>query len=187
MKKVLVASSVLAALLMSGCAVNGGKCNTCLQTESCKPKVAQVEESKPEVIEEVKKDEPKDTVDLGALLASLQDKMQSVYFDFDQYNVKADQDVRVSNNAEVVESEDAKALDGLSIRLEGNCDERGTDEYNYALGLKRANAAKEAMEARGVATDSMIVVSNGEANPVCEDTTDECYAQNRRVDFKLIK
>ena len=72
------------------------------------------------------------------------------------------------------------------IKLEGNCDEWGSDEYNYALGLRRANAVKAAMTAQGVSADRITMVSYGESNPVCTDKTKECWAHNRRVDFKLL-
>jgi peptidoglycan-associated lipoprotein len=71
-----------------------------------------------------------------------------------------------------------------NIKLEGNCDEFGTDEFNYALGLKRAKAVKDALVAQGIAAERFTIVSLGESTPVCtNNTTDECYAQNRRVDL----
>ena len=73
------------------------------------------------------------------------------------------------------------------IKIEGNCDEFGTDEYNYALGLKRAKAVKDSMSAQGANTSKMVIVSFGESNPVCNNPTDKCYAQNRSVDLRLAK
>ena len=74
----------------------------------------------------------------------------------------------------------------LDIKVEGNCDEWGTDEYNYALGLKRAKSAKDALVRNGVSADRIAVVSFGESNPVCTDKTKACDAQNRRADFKVL-
>ena len=74
----------------------------------------------------------------------------------------------------------------FNIILEGNCDEWGSDEYNFALGLKRAEAVKKAIVAEGVDASRVSMVSFGESSPTCTDKTKECWAQNRRVDFKLL-
>ncbi|MFA6756952.1 MAG: OmpA family protein, partial [Sulfurospirillaceae bacterium] len=74
----------------------------------------------------------------------------------------------------------------LSIKVEGNCDEWGTDEYNYALGLKRAKSVKDALIAEGVPSDRIMVVSYGESNPVCSESNKDCWAKNRRAEFKLL-
>ena len=85
---------------------------------------------------------------LAALIANIESQVKSVYFDFDKFNIKADQQGVVSSNASVFNQADAQAL---SIKVEGNCDEWGTDEYNYALGLKRAKSAKDALEEMALA------------------------------------
>ena len=73
------------------------------------------------------------------------------------------------------------------IKIEGNCDEFGTDEYNYALGLKRAKAVKDSLAAQGVSSSKMVLVSFGESSPVCSEPSDSCYDRNRRVDIRLVK
>ena len=81
-------------------------------------------------------------------------------------------------------SRDASTLKGKSqIKVEGNSDEFGTDEYNYALGLRRAKAVKDNMVAKGVDPKKIKVVSYGESNPDCQDKTKECYQKNRRADY----
>ena len=70
------------------------------------------------------------------------------------------------------------------IKVEGNSDEFGTDEYNYALGLRRAKAVKDTMVSKGVSAKKIKVVSYGESNPVCQDGTKNCYQENRRADYK---
>ena len=72
------------------------------------------------------------------------------------------------------------------ITIEGNCDEWGSDEYNFALGLKRTKAAKDSLVAEGVDATRISMVSYGESNPVCVEKTQECWAKNRRDDFKLL-
>jgi len=76
---------------------------------------------------------------------------------------------------------------GKRIKIEGNCDEFGTDEYNYALGLKRAKSVRDSMTSQGINTSNMVMVSFGESNPTCTNSTDSCYGKNRRVDLRLIK
>jgi len=112
----------------------------------------------------------------------IESKLPSVYFDFDKYNIKPEMQERVSNAAKV-EKEVAK---NLNIKLEGNCDEWGSDEYNFALGLKRANAVKKALVSEGVEASRISMISYGESNPVCTEKTKECWAKNRRVDFKVL-
>jgi peptidoglycan-associated lipoprotein len=87
----------------------------------------------------------------------------------------------IAANADLVKKSNTK------VKIEGNCDEFGTDEYNYALGLKRAKAVKDSIAAQGVDASKMVIISFGESNPVCSNPTDECYAQNRRVDLRLVK
>lgn len=114
-------------------------------------------------------------------ISEAQSKIQTVLFDFDKFNIRADMQAIVDGNAKVAGGVDAK------IKLEGNADERGTDEYNYALGLKRANSVKAAYAAKGVAEARMSTVSFGEGNPVCKESNEECWQKNRRVDTKLEK
>ena len=67
--------------------------------------------------------------------------------------------------------------------IEGHCDERGTVEYNLALGAKRAKAVKDYLVSLGVATDRLTTISYGEELPLCRDASEQCYARNRRVHF----
>jgi peptidoglycan-associated lipoprotein len=115
-------------------------------------------------------------------VADAQAKIQTVLFDFDKFNIRADMQPIVEGNAKLT-----SALTDAKVKLEGNADERGTDEYNYALGLKRANSVKAVYVAKGVADAKISTVSLGEGNPVCKESTEECWAKNRRVDTKLEK
>lgn len=101
----------------------------------------------------------------------------SILFDYDKFDIREDMQEAMTKNTLMVK--------GKSIKLEGNCDEFGSDEYNFALGLKRANAVKSALVNSGVNADSITMASFGESNPVCLEKTQECWAKNRRVDFKL--
>ncbi|NPA64157.1 MAG: OmpA family protein [Epsilonproteobacteria bacterium] len=117
------------------------------------------------------------------LMKEIEAKAKKIYFDFDKYNIRPDQIPNIEYDAKLFNSPEAKEF---RIRVEGNCDEWGTDEYNYALGLKRAKSVRDALVARGVDPDRLSIISYGESNPVCTEHTPECWAKNRRVEFKLL-
>jgi peptidoglycan-associated lipoprotein len=81
----------------------------------------------------------------------------------------------VRNNAAILESSPA-----LKVEIEGHCDERGSSEYNLALGARRARSVRDALTGLGVSGDRMSTVSYGEELPLCKDTSESCWAQNRR-------
>jgi len=117
----------------------------------------------------------------GSRYNSSVDGFKSIYFDFGRYNIASKMDNNMRANHSVATRATTK------IKIEGNCDEFGTDEYNYALGLKRAKAVKDSLAADGVNVSRMILVSYGESSPVCNEPTDGCYDRNRRVDLRLVK
>ncbi len=105
-----------------------------------------------------------------------------VYFDFDKYNIRKDQWPKVEKLAELIKSHP----ENYTIRIEGNCDEWGTEEYNYALGLKRANSVKKALIELGVDPKKLTVISYGELNPVCTAHAKWCWRLNRRDNFTYL-
>jgi len=111
------------------------------------------------------------------------DGMKSVYFDFGDYGISYEAQSTVAFNAGVLN----KKLRGKRVKLEGNCDEFGTDEYNYALGLKRAKAVKDSLQTQGIGAGQIVLVSYGESNPQCREATESCYGRNRRVDLHLVR
>lgn len=126
------------------------------------------------------------TVDDGGSVSgsrgnSSSDGFQSIYFDFGNYGIGSGMESGIRKNVAVAARSSSK------IKIEGNCDEFGTDEYNYALGLKRAKAVKDALTSQGVSAGKIVIVSFGESNPTCSSPTDSCYEKNRRVDLRLIK
>jgi peptidoglycan-associated lipoprotein len=108
---------------------------------------------------------------------SAQQGIVSIYFDYDKFDIREDMQGSLKANGNLVKNK--------TFKLEGNCDEFGSDEYNFALGLKRANSVKSALVDSGVSADAISMTSLGEGNPVCSEKTQECWAKNRRVDFKL--
>jgi len=109
---------------------------------------------------------------------SLISTQRSVYFDFDQFNVKASETAVVERQAKYLASKP-----NLAIRLEGNADERGGREYNLALGQKRAEAVARALKVYGVSDKQAEPVSFGSEKPKAAGHDEAAWAQNRRVDF----
>jgi peptidoglycan-associated lipoprotein len=106
--------------------------------------------------------------------------VQDAFFDYDTYDIRSD--------AQAVLSQDASYLVGhpdIRVVIGGYCDERGSNEYNLALGQNRADAAKNALVTAGVAANRIRVVSYGKEKPFCSESTEECWQQNRRAGFTL--
>ena len=108
--------------------------------------------------------------------------MLPVYFDFDDSSIRADQVERVEVNANFLKQNKA-----IMIRIEGNCDPRGTKEYNLALGERRAQSAKQYLTNLGVDTDRMSTISWGEEKLLLYGHDELSWAQNRRDDFVIVK
>lgn len=105
--------------------------------------------------------------------------LQSIFFDFDKYSIKPDAAETLKKNADWF-----KANAGKKVRVEGNCDERGTIEYNMVLGQKRADAAKAYLSNLGIDGKLMETISYGKERPGCMDKNEGCWSKNRRDDFK---
>ena len=105
-----------------------------------------------------------------------------IYFDFDKYNIRPDQWPKVEELAELIKSNPSN----YTVRIEGNCDEWGTEEYNYALGLRRANSVRKALIKLGVDPKKLTVISYGELNPVCTVHAKWCWRKNRRDNFTYL-
>ena len=116
-------------------------------------------------------------------LSAIENELAAVYFGTDRYDISVTESEKVDMDANILNG--AMASD-LAVNIEGNCDEWGTDEYNFALGLKRAKTVKNTLVNNGIKSSDIIVVSLGESNPVCNDQTASCWKKNRRVDHKLL-
>jgi peptidoglycan-associated lipoprotein len=105
-------------------------------------------------------------------------ELRDVYFDFDKSNIRPP-------DARTLESSAAylKANPNLLVLIEGHCDERGTAEYNIALGERRAKAAMNYLVGQGVDAGRLTLVSYGEERPVCTEHTEACWSKNRRDRF----
>jgi peptidoglycan-associated lipoprotein len=111
--------------------------------------------------------------------------LSSVHFAFDKFTLSDEMRIITKNNYKSINPLILKNKN-LKIKLEGNCDEWGTDEYNYALGLKRAKVAKDALVNDGIDSSRIILVTFGESNPLCSNKTEQCWKRNRRTDYRLL-
>jgi peptidoglycan-associated lipoprotein len=106
--------------------------------------------------------------------------LADVYFDLDQAQIRADARGSLQKNAAWM-----KRWSATRILVEGHCDERGTAEYNLALGERRATAVKEYLQSLGVSPDRVAVVSKGKESPFCNQSNESCWQQNRRGHFLI--
>ncbi|MBE0498325.1 MAG: OmpA family protein [Campylobacterales bacterium] len=185
MKNVLAISTIAALLLFSGCSQKDPAIDATDGSQATQSTGSTVDVKDPSETSGLDDSgiEQSGTADSNEqTLSTLESKFESIQFDFDKFVIRADMQNKLENNAALSK---AAAL-AYNVKLEGNCDEWGSDEYNYALGLKRAKSTKDALVAEGVDASRITMVSFGESNPVCTEQTRECWAQNRRVDFKLL-
>jgi peptidoglycan-associated lipoprotein len=106
--------------------------------------------------------------------------VQDIFFDYDTYDIRSDAEAVLSHDASYLASHPT-----IKVVIGGYCDERGSDEYNLALGQNRADAARKALVAAGVAANRIRVVSYGKEKPFCSESTEECWQQNRRDGFSI--
>ena len=128
----------------------------------------------------------------GSSLANLQEgkapvtpassPLKDVFFEFDRYDLSADARSVLRANADWL-----KGNPSVRVEIEGHCDERGTNEYNLALGAKRAQAAREFLATLGVAAERLSTISYGEEIPVCKEANEACWKQNRRARFVALQ
>jgi peptidoglycan-associated lipoprotein len=106
-------------------------------------------------------------------------ELQRVYFDFDDASLKGDARDALARNADCI-----RQLNASRVRIEGHCDERGTNEYNQHLGQRRAEAVRRYLVNLGLDGGTFEAVSFGEEQPLCSDSTEDCWRQNRRSEIK---
>ncbi len=112
--------------------------------------------------------------------AAFHQNVRDVFFDYDSYEINPASQPVITNDAAYL-----NAHSGLKIVLGGYCDDRGSTEYNLALGENRANAAKQALVVAGVSADRIRTVSYGKEKQFCQEHDESCYQQNRRAQFTV--
>ena len=106
--------------------------------------------------------------------------VKDIYFNYDKSNVKASEQPALQADAVFF-----KGHPNIHFTIEGHCDERGSTEYNVALGENRANSVKQALEKLGVPASSIKTISYGKEKPLCTEHNEACWQQNRRAHFAL--
>lgn len=111
----------------------------------------------------------------------IQKAMQTIQFDYDKAEIRSDQFGKLQSAAAFL-----KQNPSLRFTIEGHCDERGSEEYNIALGDRRANSVKQYLSSQGIADSRLATISYGEERPVCHEQSEGCYERNRRAAFTRI-
>jgi peptidoglycan-associated lipoprotein len=104
--------------------------------------------------------------------------LKDVFFGFDRSDLSTDARAVLKANSDWL-----KANPSAQVQIEGHCDERGTVEYNLALGSKRAQASKDYLETLGIPASRLSMISYGEEIPACKDNSESCWEKNRRARF----
>ena len=194
----LLAGISIVALLAAGCANK----EAVKKEEAMVPdaSVAKVEPAKPveepKAVEQAKAVEEPEAVEQAkaalseaAVTAAPQtantadNRFETVYFDFDKSDLRQDARDVLSKNAEVI----LKSFAGAKIQIEGHCYERGSAEYNLALGEHRAKSAQKYLTTLGVKSENLSVISYGKEKPAVNATDEAGWAKNRRAEFVVVK
>ena len=107
--------------------------------------------------------------------------LKDILYDYDSHSLRADAREILRANANWLKGNQA-----ARVEIEGHCDERGTNEYNLALGAKRAQAAKDFLATLGIGADRLSTISYGEEIPVCKEASETCWQRNRRARFVVL-
>jgi peptidoglycan-associated lipoprotein len=111
-----------------------------------------------------------------------EDVFKDIHFDFDKYDIRPDAKPILEDIASwLLKNPPTK------LSIEGHCDERGTNEYNLALGDRRAKSARDYLVALGIPSNRIEIISYGEEKPLCTEETEECWAKNRRSHFVILR
>jgi len=123
---------------------------------------------------------PRPTAGEMSLQEMLNRNVKDVFFDLDRYNLRASDEAAAAGDAQFLVQHP-----NIDIVVEGHCDDRGSDEYNLALGANRASSLKQALVAQGVSASRIKTISYGKEKPFCSTDDESCWQQNRRDHFAM--
>jgi peptidoglycan-associated lipoprotein len=115
-----------------------------------------------------------------ARIQDLLDRIQDAYFDYDKHTLRPDAETALKSDAQTL-AEIIKQYPDYKLTVEGHCDERGSEEYNLALGDARAKQTKEYLSELGLPANQLRLVSYGKDKPICTDHDEACWQKNRRA------
>jgi len=167
-------------LLVAGCAKKPAEEEAVVEET---PEVSVIVEQQPAVVVEESVSETSSASSTDSTVSAAEaaaSGLMRIYFDFDQYLLTGAAKDTLANNAKLL-----KAAPGVSVKIEGHCDERGSDEYNLALGEKRALATKNYLVSLGVSASRLSTISYGEEMPLDPRSNEAAWAKNRRAEFKV--
>jgi peptidoglycan-associated lipoprotein len=147
----------------------------------CAKKPAVKEETKPPTTKTEETTPPETGKEEISKRVITQDDLQPIYFDFDKYDLRSGDREILNLNATVL-----KENPSVKIRIEGNCDERGTVEYNLALGERRAAAARDYLINLSIDADRISIISYGKERPKYPGQNEAAWSKNRRDDFVIV-
>jgi len=174
---ILVLSCVM--IMASGCAKNEiVKKDEGIAPVATAPVKAPV---KTEVVKEQPVKQAKVAESTAGQYEQMKSELNKIYFDFDSFKLSEPARSSLAKNADLLKKDSTE-----KVRIEGNCDERGSDEYNLALGEKRANAAMQYLVTLGIPADRLSVISYGKEKPADPGHDEAAWAKNRRDDFVVI-
>jgi peptidoglycan-associated lipoprotein len=116
----------------------------------------------------------------GTLGEGDQGPLKDIHFGYNDYTIQPQDNDILRANADWLQQNRTSR-----VQVEGHCDERGSEEYNIALGAKRAQAAKDYLQTLGINADRISTISYGKELPICQDHTEDCWSQNRRDHFAV--
>lgn len=185
----LLAGVSMAALLAGGCAnkqavKNDEPVPSASITEPAKSVVTTDQSPLAEQARVAEPARPSEQERLASMKSdAVERKLQAVYFDYDKSDLRQDTRDVLSKNAEVI----LKSAAGTKIQIEGHCDERGSAEYNMALGEGRAKSVQKYLTTLGVKADSLSIISYGKEKPAVKGNDEAAWAKNRRAEFVVLK
>ncbi len=175
--KMMAVTMGLAAMMVAGCA----KDEVVKKEEPVVPQqTVKQEPVKPVEPPPVKKEEPKQEVQAEKAAPVI--SLETVYFDFDKSDLRQDARDALSKNAETL----LKSVTGSKVQVAGHCDERGSDEYNLALGDRRAKSVAKYLTNLGVTADRITTISYGKEKPAVQGHDEASWSKNRRAEFVIV-
>lgn len=175
----LLAALSLAVLVASGCANKEVVKSEEAVVPKAAPAKAEVAKPQPEPPKPVVKEAPKQVEQSAAKASAAVENFETIYFDFDKSDLRKDARDVLSKNAEILLKSDRAA----KIQIEGHCDERGSAEYNLALGERRAKSSMQYLITLGVKADRLSVISYGKEKPAVQGSDEAAWSKNRRAEF----